>query len=44
MNEMAVVIVLFWLGWYLGNSVGQNTGYLKGWKDKENGKPYKPPK
>lgn len=34
---------LFFLGWFIGKQIGENTGYQKGWSDKENGNPYKMP-
>ena len=43
MFELFVAGAMFWLGYFIGNSVGQNTGYGKGWQDKEYGNPYKPP-
>lgn len=44
MLEIIVVAALFMLGYWIGNSVGQNSGYHIGWTDKENGNPYKQPK
>jgi hypothetical protein len=44
MFELFLAGGLFWLGYFIGNSVGQNTGYVKGWQDKEHGNPYKQPK
>jgi len=44
MIELFLAAALFFLGYFIGNSVGQNTGYVKGWQDKEHGNPYKQPK
>ena len=44
MMEALAAAALFWLGYFLGNAVGENSGYNKGWKDKEYGSPYKPPR
>ena len=44
MVELFLAGALFFLGYFIGNSVGQNTGYVKGWQDKENGNSYKQPK
>jgi hypothetical protein len=44
MFELFFAGALFFLGYFIGNSVGQNAGYVKGWQDKENGNSYKQPK
>lgn len=44
MTELFVAGAIFWLGYFIGNSVGASSGYNKGWKDKEFGNPYEPPR
>jgi hypothetical protein len=39
MMETLAAAALFWLGYFLGNAVGEKSGYNKGWKDKEYGSP-----
>ena len=43
MMEILVAAGLFWCGFFIGKVFGENGGYDKGWRDKENGQPYKRP-
>jgi len=44
MIESIFAAVLFWVGYLVGQATGENTGYHKGWSDKETGSQYKPPR